>query len=257
MGNWNSFLWLSESYNETWTGTTHTITSWEKLINLTNLSDESNVSSDTIIVSWNYTDEEITRIELNGVKAKINSELKTFEFKDVSVPNKENDLVFKVYDDANDLLSKFIYIVYYNAGTAANTSSSKFNVITFDVDGSQFTFTTIKDSWVSKQLNWKTTYTTYWDFLTIYWKVTAEWIANVSVNWYTLKSFNGSSWRYHPSIINDNLSVWTNVYEIKYYSEAWKVVYTNHFTIIKKEIKVEEKVEEKESEVISDEVKID
>jgi hypothetical protein len=43
----------------------------------------------------------------------INSELKTFKFEEVAVGNKENDLVLKVYDDANDLLSKFVYTVYY------------------------------------------------------------------------------------------------------------------------------------------------
>jgi hypothetical protein len=51
---------------------------------------------------------------LNGKDAKINKELKTFVFENVSVADRENDLVFKVYDDANDLLSKFIYTVYYD-----------------------------------------------------------------------------------------------------------------------------------------------
>ncbi len=249
--NWNSYLWLNEDDDKTWTWSTKTISTGNKLLNFTNLSDEANVSSDTIDVSWNFTDEYITKIVLNGTEAKINTESKTFKIENVSVANKENDLVFKVYDDSNDLLSKFIYVVYYNGWSDTNTSTSKFSVKTFDVDGSQFIFTTLKDSWVSKQLNWKTTYSTYWDYLTIYWKVTAEWIKNVSVNGYTLKSFNWSTWRYHPSVVNDNLSVWTNVYEIKYYSEAWKVVYTNHFTIIKK------KIEEKETKVISDEVKVD
>ena len=98
----------------------------------------------------------------------------------------------------------------------------------------QFTFSTIKDGTVSKALNGQTTYTTYGDFLTIYWALSAKWIANVSVNGYTLKSYNGSTWRYHASELNNNLSVGTNVYEVKYYNAEWNVVYTNHFTIIKK-----------------------
>ena len=243
LNNWSRYLNLSDDDSEessTWT-TISSVWFTDRLINLTNLSDEANVSSDTIVISWNFEDEEITKITLNWDSAAFNSELKTFKFENVSVANRENDLVFKVYDDANDLLSKFIYTVYFDGATSASNTTSKFKVQTFDVDGSQFTFTTIKD-WVSKQLNWKTTYTTYWDFLTIYWNVTAKWIDSVSIDWYTLKSFNWSSWRYHPSIINNNLNIWTNVYEIKYYDENWKVLYTNHFTIIKKaaEIKTEE-----------------
>jgi hypothetical protein len=63
----------------------------------------------------------------------------------MSVENRENDFVFKVYDDANDLLSKFVYVIYYNEAPANEAIKLKFKVQTFDVDGSQFTFTSIKD----------------------------------------------------------------------------------------------------------------
>lgn len=238
MNNWDTYMNLglvesTTSTGSTLTGSTSFESTWEKLINLTNLSDESNVSSDSITISWNYSDEEITKVTLNWVDAEINSELKTFRFDNVSMPKRENDLVFKVYDDANDLLSKFIYTVYYDWAVVENTWSSKFNVQTFDVDWSQFIFTDIKD-WEVKALNWATTYTTYWDFLTIYWEVKAKWVQDVSVDWYTLSSFNWSTWRYHPSSVNNNLSTWTNLYEVKYFDENWKEIYTNHFTIIKK-----------------------
>ncbi len=248
LNNWSSYLKSENTEEETSTGSVkETTLSSSKLLNFSNLIDESNVSSDTITISWNYSDEEITNITLNWVDAIVNTNLKTFKFEKVSVKNRENDLVFKVYDDANDLLSKFLYTVFYEWAVAVN--KSKFNVQTFDVDGSQFIFTTIKD-WVAKNLNGKTTYTTYWDFLTLYWKVIAKWVANVSVNGYTLKSYNGSTWRYHASSINNNLSTWTNVYEVKYYDKEGKVLYTNHFTIIKKKVKVEKK------ETISDEAEI-
>ena len=252
LNNWNSYLQLSDDdWEETSTGTISSyVWSTTRLLNLTNLSDESNVSSDTIMVSWNFVDDEITKITLNWENAVINSELKTFKFEKVSVANRENDLVFKVYDDANDLLSKFIYTVYFDWAAVVSNTTSKFKVQTFDVDWSQFIFTTIKD-WVSKALNGKTTYTTYGDFLTIYWNVTAKWIASVSVDWYTLKSFNWTTWRYHPSVINNNLNIWTNVYEVKYYDDNWKILYTNHFTIIKKSIEI------KKEETYSDEVKIE
>jgi len=249
INNGSSYLntWEEENEELTSTGTTSSNYVWSSssLINLTNLSDESNVSSDIITVSWNFDDEEITRITLNWEKALINSELKTFKFEEVAVGNKENDLVLKVYDDANDLLSKFVYTVYYAWGVDASWPWSAFKVQTFDVDGSQFTFTTVKD-WVSKALNGKTSYTTFWDFLTIYWSVTAKGIADVSVNGYTLQSYNWSTWRYHPSTVNNNLSNGTNIYEVNYLDDNWKVIYANHFTIIKKT----------DSNIISDEADI-
>jgi len=261
--NWASFLNMDktgEKTTSTWS-TTIVTNSKSGLISFNNLSDESNVSSDTIDILWKISSEDIVKITLNWSNAVINKEAKTFKFEKVSVPNKENDLVFKVIDDANDLLSKFIYTIYYDWWAVKNNTNSAFKVKTFDVDGSKFIFTTIKDSWISKSLNGKTTYTTYWDFLTIYWKVTAKGIKSISVDWYELKSFNGSSWRYHPSILNNNLNKWTNVYEIKYYWDNKKILYTNHFTIIKKDVVVKKEVpaevkKVEETEKYSDEAKI-
>jgi hypothetical protein len=41
--------------------------------------------------------------------------MKTFKFENIAVPLKENNLVFKVMDDANDVLSKFVYTIYNDA----------------------------------------------------------------------------------------------------------------------------------------------
>lgn len=240
--NWETYLKLTTDETEETssgsvdeeTSTWSTSSTGKQLIKLTNLSDESTVTSDKIDISGNYSDEEITKITVNWIDAVINTELKTFKFTAIPVTNNENDLIFKVYDDANDLLSKFIYTIFNDSAVEqAETPDSKFNVQTFNVDWSQFVFSMIKDG-INIELNWKTTYTTYWDFLTIFWEVNAKWISSVSVNWFVLSSFDWSSWRYHPSILNNNLSVWTNVYEVKYFDANWKVVYTNQFVIIKK-----------------------
>ncbi len=250
VNNWASFIKVVDNTDtkKTSTWTINKITS-DKLISFSNLYDEANVSADSITVSWNYKDENINKIILNWKEAILNKELKTFKFENVSVDNKENDFVFKIYDDANDLLSKFVYVIYYDWWAVANALKNKFNVKTFNVDGTQFVFSSLKD-WLTKALNWKTTYTTYGDFLTLYWNVTAKWIKRVDVDWYTLKSFNWSTWRYHASSINNNLNIWTNVYEVKYFDTDNKLVYTNSFIIIKKSIKAE--AEKK----ISDEAKI-
>lgn len=242
LNNWASYLKTEEDVEakdkikdweeETWTWKTikKDKVSVNSLLTFSNLSDESNVSSATINISGNYSDEEITKISVNWKDAVLNPKLKTFKFENIAVPNSENNLVFKVYDDANDLLSKFIYIVYYEwwasaDASAANPDWSGFKVQTFNVDWSQFTFT---------EPTSKETYTTFEDFVTIRWAVLAKWIAKVTVNDYNLNSFNWSTWRYHASSSNNNMSVWTNVYDIKYFDANWKEVYTNRFTIIRK-----------------------
>ncbi|MDR2411650.1 MAG: hypothetical protein LBD88_03630 [Candidatus Peribacteria bacterium] len=48
---------------------------------------------------------------------------KTFRFENVSVANRENDLVFKVMDASNDVLSKFIYTIYYAGGSSSTDTS--------------------------------------------------------------------------------------------------------------------------------------
>lgn len=232
INNWPNYLTSNNNLEEnTWTWNTNNndnISSNWWLLTFSNLYDESNVSSNNINISWNFNNKEITKITLNWKDANINNETKTFKFENISVPNLENDLVFKIYDDSNDILDKFVYTVFYsswqNPWTNSNTSWW-FNVQTFDVDWSLFTFTEPTKG---------DTYTTYNDFVTIRWNVLAEWISKVTVNDYTLKSFNGNTWRYHASYTNNNIKVWTNLYEIKYFNEWWKLVYTNYFTIILK-----------------------
>ena len=231
-----------------WSDKTTKIPSNKNLIYFNNLLDESNVSSSSITISWSYDDEEITKVVMNWKEATLNKDLKTFKFIDVDVSNIENDLVFKVYDDANDTLSRFVYTVYYNWWTSSSSSntSSAFKVKTFDVDGSQFTFTSPTT---------KSTYTTYDTFVTIRWNVLSDWIDKITVNDYQLNSFNWSTWRYHADTKYDNLWEGTNVYEIKYFS-WWKLLYTNHFTIIKKTTSVEPVIVEKETSTISGEATI-
>lgn len=242
LNNWASYL-TNDSEIETQSGSLDT-SSWttdstnkiiwsnhSNVITFANLIDESNVSSSSISISWNYFDDNVTSISVNWKEAVLNTNLKTFKFENVAVPEKENDLVFKVMDDANDTLAKFVYTIYYAWGTTASTNSSSssgwgnFKVQTYNVDGTQFTFTepTTKD-----------TYSTTDDFVTIRWAVLAKWISKVTVNDFTLSSFNWGTWRYHAATANNNLSVWTNIYEVKYFDEAGKLVYTNYFTIILK-----------------------
>ncbi|RKW24616.1 hypothetical protein D8B46_01075 [Candidatus Gracilibacteria bacterium] len=201
-----------------------------KLLTFSNLLDESNVSSNPISVSGAYDTEEVAKIEVNGKIATLNPETGTFKVEGVSVPNKSNDLVFKVFNKDEELKEKFVYTVYYEAGASGTNggnsgNDSTFKVNTFEVDGSKFAFTSPTR---------ESTYTTFEDFVTIRGYVSATGIDKVSVNDFVLKSFDGKNWRYHARTDYGNLANGTNVYEIKYFSGE-TMVYKNYFTIIKKD----------------------
>lgn len=225
---------LENEDSETQSWSLSNSSSWE-ILSFNSLVDESNVSSPLINISWTYSDSEISSITVNWKEALLSKTNKTFKFENIDVSNKENDLVFKVYDDSNDIIYRDVYTVYYNLGSDRNDSSETPvkttettttwpKVHNFNIDWTQFTFTSPTT---------QTSYTTTDSFVTIRWSVKAEWIDSVTVNDFKLSSFNWSTWRYHADVDYNNLAEGTNVYEVKYFS-SWKLVYTNYFTIIKK-----------------------
>ncbi len=218
IGSWTTFTWSTIVWSN------------GDLLTFNNLVDESNVSSSLIKISWSYVNSDISSITVNWKSAVLDKTTNTFKFENIDVSNKENDLVFKIYDDSNDIISRFVYTVYYSLGSSGNITSTSwsttnwFKVQTFSADWSDFTFTAPTTT---------NTYTSNENFITIKWKVNAEWIDKVTVNDFELWSFNGSTWRYHADVEYNNLADWTNVYEVKYFSD-WKLVFTNYYTIIRK-----------------------
>ena len=79
----------------------------------------------------------------------------------------------------------------------------------------------------------KNSFTTDENFITIRWKILTKWISYITVDDYKLKSFDWNTWIYHVSTSNNELKVWTNIYEFKYYDNSWKIIYKNNYTIIK------------------------
>ena len=120
-----------------------------------------------------------------------------------------------------DYLHQYLWRKY---DSSWNSSSGWFSVKTYNVDWSDFVFTSPTTT---------NSYTTNETFVTIRWEVSNENVDRVTVNDYELSSFNWSTWRYHADVDYNNLAEWTNVYEIKYFS--WDdLIYTNYYTIIKR-----------------------
>ncbi|MFA5917052.1 MAG: hypothetical protein WC850_02320 [Candidatus Gracilibacteria bacterium] len=200
-------------------------------IELDDLRDEIVLDTSKVALSGKYYNDFVSSITLDGVKAKLNTELKTFSFGTVTLTKKENDLVFKLYDTDGNVISKVVYTLYYNGPIIQETTSSTTTADTtgtsvknYQVDGSKFIFTEPGS----------TPYTTTESFVTIRGQVPAGIVTKVIVNGFTLGSFNGTTWRYHAAVDNDNLKDGTNVYEVKYYGEGGKLIYSNSYVIIKK-----------------------
>lgn len=247
LNNWDSYLdsgedWESWTWETSWSGeiswtwetsgtsqNSWNTSSWNRYLNFDNLIDESNVSSPNINIRWSYNEDIVTDFTVNWVSADLNPEEWTFELTWINTSNRVNDLVFKVYDDSNSIVSKFVYSVYYSDWQSSNNwgwwSGWGFDVQTFDADWEDFTFTSPTTT---------NTYNTTETFVTIRWQVFDERVDRVTVNDYELSSFDWSTWRYHADQDYNNLANWTNIYEINYFS--WdNLVFTNYYTIIKRE----------------------
>jgi len=239
---WSKYLKTKETETSTWktdetrswTTSSKTKVSW--LITFDDLVDESSIDSSTTEITWTYNTIKVARITLNWVNAKLDSEEKTFTFPSVTLSKKTNDLIFRLYDENDELINKIVYTIYSdsNNNTATDNSSelNKVNEKTStnesfkntDIDASKFIFTRPSSNSV---------YTTYETQVDIKW-ATPTWISQITVNDYKLKSFNWKTWRYHAFIEQWTMKNGTNLYEIKYFDASWAMVYKNQFTIIKK-----------------------
>ncbi len=224
----STWTWESLSWSQ--------INSSTSLIELNDLRDETTVTSSKISISWKYYNDFVWFITLSWEKAKIDTINKTFNFDNIILTKKENDLVFKLYDTENNIIWKVVYTIYYNWVLSeivipdikenVKKDDSQFTVKNYSLDSSKFKFT---DPGTNP-------YTTYESLVTIRWSVPVWVVSKISVNWFTLWRFISwtSSWRYHADAASDNLKEWLNVYEVKYYWMDSKLIYTNAYTIIKK-----------------------
>lgn len=213
---------------------------------LTSVFDESSLSSSPIKLEWSYDSTIIRRITIDNIEADMDDSTGVFKIDKFALSSQVNDLVVKAYTQDNALISKEVYTLYYSGASApasATISSTSTNTI-YDVDATQFGFTAPSSSGK---------FATTGSEITIRGITTAKWISKVMVDGFELKSFNGSTWRYHAFTRFDTLATGTNRYEVKYIWEDGNVVYTDYYTIVKKPAGTVLISEEKETATISDE----
>lgn len=189
------------------------------------IRDEATIDSSNITITGNYTNNDIVKITVNGKQAELNSQNKSFTFTDISTSKYQNDLVFRAYDDAEDVLEKNLITLYYLAGESTG-ESGWYNLQNYEnVDASQYTFTAPSTN---------TTYTTNVGQVTIQGKVNNPEIASVLVNGYKLNSYAPATgtWKYHAFENFNTLSKGTNVYDVEYLDASENIIYSNRYNIV-------------------------
>ncbi len=196
------------------------------LLSFDDVVDESYVDSNPIILKWRYSPSEVWAITVNGIQASLDKDLAVFSLKWINLPNSTNDLIVKIFDSNKNIISKSI-LTLYSKNPSVLTSSSVFsssNLENYPVRPTDFLI-------YEPTKTWK--FTTSSSRVTIRWKVSNKNVASVSVNWYTLKSYNGSTWRYHAFVEQETLKDGANNYEIKYINKAWEIIYKEYYSIYK------------------------
>ncbi len=200
-------------------------TSTSRVIVFDTIRDEATIDSSSITITGNYTNDNIVKITANWKQADLNTQNKSFTFTDISTSKYQNDIVFRAYDDAEDILEKNLVTLYYLAGESTG-ESGWYNLQNYEnVDASQYTFT-------APSVN--TTYTTNVGQVTIQGKVSNPDIANVLINGYKLSSYSQTlwTWKYYAFENFNTISKGTNVYDIEYFDSSDNLIYTNRYTIV-------------------------
>ena len=212
------------------------------LIRFDRLRDEMSIDSSSINVSGTLLSDNIGAISIQNIPVEIDVSSRSFALDNVTLPLAMNDLVVKIYDSERDILSKEVFTVYTSSpsesqewsssgGSTSNDSQASTNNSTttssathFDVDATQFSFTSPSNTG---------RFTTTSPEVTIRWETTADNVDRVEVNGFTLNSFNWRTWRYHAFERFDTIRDWTNQYRIDYYDSNGEIIFTDFFTIIK------------------------
>lgn len=217
------------------------------LLTFDDLVDESYVNTNPIDLKWRYSPTKVWEITINGKSVTLDKDLWVFSLKWLALNFSTNDLVVKIFDDNKNVIWKTVFTIYSSNPTSSWTSNSLTDskgLENYAVKPTDFII-------YEPTKTWKLT--TSSSRVTIRGKVTNKDVASVSVNNYTLKSYNGSTWRYHAFVEQETLKDWANNYEIKYMDKNGKVIYKEYYSIYKQDPKA---VVAPETKLISSEAKI-
>ena len=201
------------------------------------LRDEMSVESNTLSISWNIYNQNIESITVNNRQASINKNTNSFRLDALPLTSTMNDIVIKIYDSEKNILEKMVYTVYTSRSTPASSNTqteTSQNTVSEKTDSASNSSIDPSDFWFTEP---STTgkFTTTSGEITIRGYTNSKDVAKIQVNGFPLSSYNGSTWRYHAFERFETLETGTNQYKVDYLNAAGKVIYSDYFTIMKKD----------------------
>jgi len=194
---------------------------------ITSPEDGSTVDTNEITVEGKIINPTIAKITINGKDAAINTELKTFIYKGLSLENASNDIVYKAFDSDGNIIqnSRGILTVYTSKKAGVEDTSKKASVTTYPISDKDFQITAPSEN----------PYKTTDDNVRIDGRVNKGVVKFITINNYRLSSFTqfGTTWHYFANKSYGSMNDGINLYTIRYYGENDELIFTNLFTIVK------------------------
>lgn len=189
--------------------------------------DESDSDKEFIDISGKLLDTFAYKVEINGQTADVNSADRTFLAKGVKLTGRVNDIVYRVFDEGNKLLDKWVITVYYSKGISpTETPASLAGVENYSLSKSPL-YTIISPK--------SNPYITTENNVRIEGAVPARTVEKIVINDFQLQKFPkyGTYWYYFANEEFGNLKEGLNIYKIQYFGADNKIIFENTFTIVK------------------------
>jgi hypothetical protein len=183
-------------------------------------------------LEWSILDTIVYKVEIDWQTAKINSEDKTFSLKWLKLKSKVNNIVYRIFDDSNKLIDKWVLTLYNTSWTSSTTTVNENNspwyawVENYSLSNSP-SYKIISPA--------KNPYTTTENLVKIEWTVPWSTVKKIVINDFQLQKFTPYStyWSYFANSDFGNLKEWLNIYKIQYYSWDDKLINESTFSIVK------------------------
>ncbi len=189
--------------------------------------DESTVSTKSITLSGKILSPTVSRVIINNTPAIVDPTKQSFTLSNVTLTNKENNFVYRTYDVAGSVLSKWIITVYTTApgvSTSPTSPSGRAAVETYKPDSRFRVIAPSTDFYETRETKVK-----------IEGRVTPNVAHHITINDFRLNSFspNGTSWYYFANQQFWNMQEWVNTYTIRYFDANGEELYKQLFVIKK------------------------
>lgn len=195
-----------------------------KIIIFNNPQDESSIDWSTVDIDWKVASNDVEKITIDDKEASLNKQDETFAIKWFTIDSPINNLVYKAYDKDNNLLVKWVLIVYSSSKTSKKEEEKPW-VTTYPISSKDFKIVEPADN----------PYKTTDKIVKIAWKISSPAVKFITINWFRLTKFSqfSTTWYYFANQDYGTMNDWINLYTIKYYWKDDDLLNTSLFTIVK------------------------